>query len=121
MQIAIFLILQNHSLSIRQLRKPDILRRVHRGTEKHLETLIRPFVGNDLDFAVDLVLDLQNFLIKSQNRLLDIVLLLPLDDSGLEPVDQLHVALLDTEGLGEVALDLGEQGQVFEAVFMEEH
>lgn len=110
MQIAILLILQNHSLGIGQLRKPDILRRVHSGTEEHLKTLIRPLISDDLNLPVNFILDLQNLLIESQNRLLDIVFLLSLDDSGLESVDQLHVTLLDAEGLGEVALDLGKEG-----------
>ena len=110
MQITIFLVLQNHPLSIGQLRKPDILRGVHSGTEEHLETLIRPLISDNLHFPVNFILDLQNLLIESQNRLLNIIFLLSLDDSGLEPVDELHVALLDAEGLGEVALDLGEEG-----------
>lgn len=42
------------------------------------------------------------------------------DNSGLESLNKFHIALLDSEILGEIAFDLGEKGQVLEAIFMEE-
>ena len=42
------------------------------------------------------------------------------DNSGLESLNKFHIALFDSEILGEIAFDLGEKGQVLKAIFMEE-
>jgi hypothetical protein len=43
---------------------------------------------------------------------------LSFDNSGLESLNKFHIALLDSEILGEIAFDLGEKGQVLKAILM---